>query len=551
MGLSKTTYKMGLNCERSLWLHVNEPQEADERFADSSAALGAEVGILARDYFEGTVCADNGDADDPGRLAKAALRTTQLLGEGCPCIAEATFFYDGHKCQVDLLRRVEGGFELIECKSACNVCKSKGCIREDYLEDASFQLWLLRQCGVPVSAVKIMHPDSGYRLHGSLDVRAFFAFEDVTAGCEERTRGMGERVRRIAEVASLPTEPAARPGACCCSPKCPFLGHCIPSAKNPDSVVWVGGISRAKAIDYILGKGIDTMGKLLRSTPAERGQRDCRALSATVRAQAAGADYVDVDKLAAWLANLEGEDLYWLDFETCQYPVPRYEGDRPWAQVPTQYSLHITRAGGEVEHREFLAHAGRDPWREVAESLASDIPMGAVTVAYNKTFERDRIREMAAKFPDLESRLLDIVREDNPYGKARKDTDLSGLGLVDLIDPFRKGWVYRPAMQGSKSIKFVLPALFPDDPALDYHNLASHSEDAPAVQNGTMAIAAFAALEDMGDPGQVAATRENLLRYCELDTWAMVAIYRRLLSIAKGDGFDADIEVSMGSVWLP
>ena len=37
---------------------------------------------------------------------------------------------------------------------------------------------------------------------------------------------------------------------------------------------------------------------------------------------------------------------------------------------------------------------------------------------------------------------------------------------VDLLDPFKGGLYYNRAMGGSLSIKSVLPAIFPDDPAL-------------------------------------------------------------------------------------
>ncbi len=75
-------------------------------------------------------------------------------------------------------------------------------------------------------------------------------------------------------------------------------------------------------------------------------------------------------------------------------------------------------------------------------------------------------------------------------------------------------------MQGSYSIKYVLPALFPDDPELDYHNLAG-------VHNGGEASAAFSAMGKMPLEEQ-AAWRENLLKYCGLDTYAMVKIWEKL-----------------------
>jgi len=82
---------------------------------------------------------------------------------------------------------------------------------------------------------------------------------------------------------------------------------------------------------------------------------------------------------------------------------------------------------------------------------------------------------------------------------------------------------YCRAMQGSYSIKYVLPALFPDDPELDYHNLEG-------VHNGTEASAAFERMDRM-TPEEQATCRSNLLKYCGLDTLAIVRVWERLTEV--------------------
>ena len=75
-------------------------------------------------------------------------------------------------------------------------------------------------------------------------------------------------------------------------------------------------------------------------------------------------------------------------------------------------------------------------------------------------------------------------------------------------------------MGSSFSIKSVLPALFPADPSLDYHNLEE-------IHSGSEAMNAFPAMEQMTLEEQE-QTRRNLLKYCELDTYAMVKVWQRL-----------------------
>ena len=134
--------------------------------------------------------------------------------------------------------------------------------------------------------------------------------------------------------------------------------------------------------------------------------------------------------------------------------------------------------------------------------------MNVCVTAYNKAFECTRLKELAEAYPDLSQHLLNI--RDH---------------IIDLLVPFQSGWYYTPAMGGSFSIKSVLPALFPDDPELDYHNLQG------SVHNGGEAMNIFPKIKDMSEDEQRKA-RESLLKYCELDTYAMVKVWQKLIEVS-------------------
>ena len=96
-----------------------------------------------------------------------------------------------------------------------------------------------------------------------------------------------------------------------------------------------------------------------------------------------------------------------------------------------------------------------------------DIPCGVCSLAYNMSFEKTVIARLAEIFPDLSERLMNIH-----------------ANMHDLMIPFYEQSYYTAAMQGSYSIKYVLPALYPNDPELDYHNLEG-------VHNGSEAMTVF------------------------------------------------------------
>ncbi len=124
------------------------------------------------------------------------------------------------------------------------------------------------------------------------------------------------------------------------------------------------------------------------------------------------------------------------------------------------------------------------------------------------SFEKGVIHDLAEHFPDLKNHLMNIH-----------------ANMKDLMVPFQKRFYYCNEFQGSYSIKYVLPALFPNDPELDYHALRG-------VHDGAEAMNAFPLLHTKSLQ-EIADTRIDLLAYCRLDTLAMVKILGKLYQDTK------------------
>jgi len=231
---------------------------------------------------------------------------------------------------------------------------------------------------------------------------------------------------------------------------------------------------------------------------------------------------VDKEGIRAFLDTLSWP-LYFLDFESFQEAIPPFSGLRPYVQVPFQYSLHIQEAPGmEARHREFLAEEGTDPRRCIAERLCADIPENVCVLAYFMGFEKSRIKELAG-FVDSQAGFIDSL--------VGSSTDLARHlmcihdNIRDLMKPFQSRAYYSDELGGSYSIKQVLPALFPDDPELDYHAL-------DLIHDGGDAQAAYAQLPGQ-NPEERRRTKAALLAYCRLDTLAMVKILGKLQEMVK------------------
>ena len=120
------------------------------------------------------------------------------------------------------------------------------------------------------------------------------------------------------------------------------------------------------------------------------------------------------------------------------------------------------------------------------------------------------IKRLAYMFDDLYDHLMNIHNS-----------------IKDLMIPFYNQDYYMKEMKGSYSIKYVLPALFPNDKDLNYSNLDE-------IHNGSEAMNAYLNLASKSEE-EIKNTRDNLLKYCYLDTLAMVKILEKLEEVSYED----------------
>nr|WP_318530206.1 DUF2779 domain-containing protein [Campylobacter sp. IFREMER_LSEM_CL908] len=175
-------------------------------------------------------------------------------------------------------------------------------------------------------------------------------------------------------------------------------------------------------------------------------------------------------------------------------------------QIPFQYSLHIAYKD-KLEHKEFLSECGIDPRYELVRNLINDIPKDVCVLSYNASFEKGVIRNLALAFPKFCEHLLNIEKN-----------------IKDLMIPFQNKDYYHYKMQGSYSIKKVLPALIPDMEQA-YKNLN-------LIHNGSEAMQSFEAMQNMSE-NERKSYHQALLEYCKLDTLAMVKILKHLEELVK------------------
>jgi hypothetical protein len=268
-----------------------------------------------------------------------------------------------------------------------------------------------------------------------------------------------------------------------------------------------------------------------------------------------------------------------IDFETSTVALPFNKGRKPYEQVAFQFSHHILTEDGKITHaNEFIAfEAGKFPNFDFIRALKKALEINRGTIFKYATHENSIVNAIYDQLLDSEEpdkdELIDFIKDISHSKSDRVETWKGDRDMVDLCEVI-KSYYYDPYMKGSNSIKVVLPSILNssffvqnkykqplkninvdslnfsgDQIWLKFENdkvkspykllpplfsewtseeLESTISELSDIDNGGAALTAYGKLQytNMSEKERL-AIKYSLLKYCELDTLAMVMIYER------------------------
>lgn len=479
--LSKSTFLLGARCHKALYLNKHHPKLKNKITDEKKHKFetGKKVGILAHELFPGGELVDVWSF---GNFQDAVPYTEKLITEGVNTIYEAAIQFDKVLVLVDILVKGNSGWKIYEVKSSTGM-------KPQYDFDTAIQYYVVTKAGLEVEDISLIYINNQYVRLGEVDVKGLFTIESVRESVLEAQDYIEGTVPELKQVLQYSEIPSIDIGGYCCDPyECDFTGYCwqhIP--KN--SVFELTGLRDPKKFE-LYRSGVLTLDQVPVDYPLNHNQR------LQVECFKSKSVHVDHESIRDFLYDMR-YPLYFLDFETYAPAIPLYNNSRPYQHIPFQYSLHVKESEqAKLKHYEFLGTPQEDPRRELIERLLLDIGEEGDIIVYNEGFEIRILKELMQDFPDYEDEVRSII------GRVK-----------DLMVPFQKRYYYTHEMQGSYSIKAVLPAMVPD---IGYEDLE--------VSGGSSAMYTFEQLLNGTDKNIIIETRENLLEYCKRDTLAMVNI---------------------------
>lgn len=173
--------------------------------------------------------------------------------------------------------------------------------------------------------------------------------------------------------------------------------------------------------------------------------------------------YMNVDGLADVFATFR-YPLHFIDFETTAVAIPFNKGRRPYEQIAFQYSHHIVFEDGTIVHagQWINAEPGIFPNFIFLRALKSELDNDFGTIFRYAPHENTILNKIYEQLqnstePD-KNVLMDFIRKITKSTGKSAEVWEGERNMIDLWELVKK-YYYAPETNGSNSIKYVLPAI--------------------------------------------------------------------------------------------
>lgn len=476
--LTKSKYLNGLQCIKRLWIEekypdrVETPSKAQQRIMNQ----GVEMGIYAyKNFFDGILIE---------RDHNAAGDTQKAIENGISCIFEATFIFDGVEIRCDVLQKNNNSdsWNIIEVKSSTK-------IKDEYLPDLAIQKYVLTGLGLDINQVKLMYINNQDCIFP--DLSKLFTIRDVTLEIDKIIDEIPNNIREFKEVLDKDAEPNILIGRHCDNPhECPIKNYCWHDVPEK-SIFTIPRLDKKKEQDLI-SKGILSISKVPANYPLSENQKKYIGTVINDKSE------IDEDAIRKELSKIK-YPIYFLDFESCNPAIPRFDGMKPYEKFPFQYSCYKLLANKTIIYYEYLHTDTSDPRLPLLKSLLNHISDEGSIIVYKKSFEKDILQKLSETFPKYLSELESMISR-----------------LWDQLEIFQRHYTH-PNFDGKTSLKRVLPILVP---SLGYESLE--------IQKGDDASAIWDLLIHTQNEEEKEKMIKDLKAYCKMDTLATVKIHEVL-----------------------
>ncbi len=471
--ISKTSFLKFEQCHKAFFLYKNFNHLKDPLSKEKLLTFkrGHDVGYAAQKLFPGGIDVSL----ETKNLQNAAILTKELIEKKQCVIYEATFIFNHVLVMVDILELTTEGWIAYEVKSSLKVS-------DTYVKDACLQYYVVKNCLDNLCDFYLVNLNGDYVFHDELNYKTLFKRRSIKKDAEKNITYFQHQIDKIVLCLDQNTIPNVPIGKHCFTPYgCDFLGTCWKNTNQENSIFKLGKTDKEQLFNWY-SRGIDVVEKI----PEDEEMKSF--LKIQVESMKHGKEYVNASAVKTFIDSI-GKTFCFLDMEIWSAALPKYEGCKPFEQVPFLFSVCFETKDG-VEYINYFKPIESDGREEFLKKLIASAKNFETIIVYDKNLEVQILNQLENLFPQY-----------------TKEIKLLLSRMRDISDIVQHFHYYHPKFKGNFSLKAVSEIV----------NGTSEYEQ-QQISSGLIAMNAYESLLTESNPIINETTKQELIDYCNLDT---------------------------------
>ena len=503
--LNKTNIKDGVQCIKKLWFNFHEPIKIRD---SAEFHKGDRFGLIVRkNYGDGLDLSGNFNIKEVVSKTEKALKSKNIN-----VIYEGAFIFKKTLVRTDVLIKNKDGWDLLEAKATTSIEEKKDILKTEYLLDLSIQTFILKKCGVNLKNIKLIYINKEFIYNGDNKYSDLTLEEIVTDEIPLKEKEVPNYIKMLEPLINKKnSSPNIEMGPHCKKPhKCNYENNCKDLLPKIDIVPYtiLPYVSVDKKItEYFKNK----KNKDLQDVPEEFLFKNRKGYAENFYKIIKEAHKKNKPWFSENLKNIFKDytwPYYFIDFETAMQGVPIIKGTQPSYPLPFQWSVHKWDSIKEEiqlkEAKSFLDFEDQNIERNFIESLLDATANKGTVFAHSASVEISVLQKLLKKenLKDLSDKIIKLINR-----------------VVDTKKIVTENF-YSPLMNGSSSIKEVVKSI-PGDIVYDKDDSIAGGADAM--------LAWFIYTDPKTSKEEKKKLKENLIKYCSKDTFAIYHLIKYLL----------------------
>ena len=503
--LDKTNIKDGVQCIKKLWFNFHEPIKIRD---NAEFHKGDRFGLIVKkNYGNGLDLSDNFNIKDVVSKTEEALKS-----KNTNVIYEGAFIFENTLVRTDVLIKNKDGWDLLEAKATTKIEEKKGILKKEYLLDLSIQTFILKKSGVNLKNIKLIYINKEFIYNGDNKYTDLILEEIMTDVISLKEKEVPNYIKTLEPLINKnTTSPNIEMGSHCKKPhKCSYENNCkalLPKTNiTPYTILPYVSVDK-KITEYFKNK----KNKDLQDVPEEFLFKNRKGYAENFYKIIKEAHKKNKPWFSENLKNIFKDytwPYYFIDFETAMQGVPIIKGTQPSYPLPFQWSVHKWDSIKEEiqlkEAKSFLDFEDQNIERNFIESLLDATANKGTVFAHSASVEISVLQKLLKKenLKDLSDKIIKLINR-----------------VVDTKKIVTENF-YSPLMNGSSSIKEVVKSI-PGDIVYDKDDSIAGGADAM--------LAWFIYTDPKTSKEEKKKLKENLIKYCSKDTFAIYHLIKYLL----------------------